>query len=94
MAKIHGNYCGPNWTAGKARPASDIDKLPYVAPTDALDEACMNHDRDCSQGGCSAKGDRALRNAAFLVAMTNPSLRSTALVIAATMGFTSTQRKR
>jgi hypothetical protein len=29
-----------------------------------------------------------------MVAMTNPSLRSTALVIAATMGFTSTQRKR
>lgn len=94
MARIHGNYCGPNWTAGKARPAKDIDRLPYVAPTDALDRACMNHDRDCSKGGCSAKGDRKLRDAALMVAVTTPHLRSVALVIAAAMGATEKTRTR
>jgi hypothetical protein len=94
MVKVWGNYCGPNWTAGKNAPASSIDSLPYVAPTDDLDAACMAHDRDCSKGGCSAKGDTRLRNAALRIAILSPSLREPALLIAAAMTATAPTRKR
>lgn len=94
MVKIWGNYCGPNWTAGKARPAKDIDKLPYVAPTDKLDAACMQHDRTCSKGGCSRAGDRKLRNTALLLAATSPSVREPALLIAAAMIAAEPTRSR
>lgn len=94
LVKIHGNYCGPNWTAGQAKPASEIDRLPYVAPVDALDKACLNHDRDCSKGGCSTKGDTRLRNAALLVALTRPDLRNVALLVAAGMTATAPTRSR
>lgn len=94
MVKIHGNYCGPNWTAGQAKPASMIDSLPYVAPVDALDAACLEHDRDCAKGGCSAKGDRQLARKALGIALVNPSLRPLALVVAATISAASTRRER
>lgn len=94
MVKIHGNYCGPNWTAGLARPASDIKKLPYVAPTDALDAACRQHDLACSEGGCSSKADTRLRNSALLIALTQPRLREVALLVAAGMTVAAPTRKR
>ena len=94
MVKIHGNYCGPNWTAGQPKPASMIDSLPYVAPRDALDAACLQHDRDCSKGGCSAKGDTQLRNKALRIALTNPTLRPVALLVAASMSVTAPRRDR
>jgi hypothetical protein len=90
--KVWGNYCGPNWTAGQPRPAKDIDLLPYVAPTDALDQACMAHDRACSKGGCTRKADRSLRDTALLVALTNPSLREPAIIIAAAMSVAEKTR--
>lgn len=85
MVRIHGNYCGPNWTSGQAKPASMIDQLPYVKPVDALDAACRQHDISCSKGGCTAKGDRVLRNKALGVALVNPRLREKALLIAVAM---------
>lgn len=94
MVRIHGNYCGPNWTAGQPRPAKDIDKLPFVPPTDKLDAACMQHDRTCSKGGCSRAGDRKLRNTALLLAATSPSLREPALLIAAAMIAAEPTRSR
>ena len=94
MVKVWGNYCGPNWTAGQARPAKDIDKLPFVKPTDRLDQACLEHDRTCSKGGCSRAGDRKLRNTALLLAATSPSLREPALLIAASMLVAEKTRTR
>ena len=93
LVKIHGNYCGPNWTAGQRKPASLIDALPYVAPTDALDAACLEHDRSC-KNGCSSKGDLKLRNAALMVAVQNPKLRPVALAIAASMQVASRGRSQ
>lgn len=94
MVRIHGKYCGPNWTAGRAIPASEINSVPYVAPTDRLDAACLAHDRDCADGGCSSTGDRRLRNAALMVALTNPLLRQKALLVAAAMTATAPRRER
>lgn len=92
MAKLHGNYCGPNWTAGQSKPASMIDDLPYVAPTDALDAACLRHDRSC-KNGCTAQGDSKLRNAALAIALTNPRLRNVALIVAAGMTVAAPTRR-
>ena len=93
MVKVHGNYCGPNWTAGQNKPASMIDDLPYVAPIDRLDAGCLVHDREC-KNGCTAKADRKLRNVALSVAATNPRLRPIALFVALGMeGAARTRRK-
>lgn len=94
--KIHGNYCGPNWTHGRPVPASDYDKYPEVRPIDRLDAACQAHDKDCSHGGCSQKGDLALRDVALAVAITSPDiqLRATAALIAAAMEATAPTRRR
>lgn len=85
MVKIHGRYCGPDWTHGRSIPAEDYDLYPEVTPIDRLDRACQAHDKDCSKGGCSKKGDSRLIRQALLVAGTtlNPQLRTTALLVAA-----------
>ena len=94
--KIYGQYCGPNWTHGRNIPASDYDKYPEVRPIDRLDTACQAHDKDCSQGGCSRKGDLALRDVALAVAVSSPDMqtRATAALIAAAMEATATTRRR
>lgn len=62
--KIHGKWCGPNWTGGRKLSAEEYAKRGYSwnAPcTDALDCACRAHDKACSHPkGCSKKADTAL----------------------------------
>ena len=66
--RIHGNWCGPNWTGGKKLSAEDYAARGYSwdAPcTDALDCACRDHDRACShRKGCSKRADTKLIKAA------------------------------
>ena len=68
LVKIHGNWCGPNWTGGRKLDAEEYAKRGYSwesACTDALDCACRDHDRACSHPkGCSKKSDSALIKAA------------------------------
>lgn len=66
MAKIHGQWCGPNWTQGKNQSAG-APGVNFNAPcNDALDCACRAHDKDCSHAdGCSSKADRKLVLAAL-----------------------------
>lgn len=61
MVRIHGQWCGPNWTQGKAQPAN-APGVDFSAPCDdALDCACRKHDKDCAHPlGCSRKGDEDL----------------------------------
>jgi hypothetical protein len=92
--KIHGNYCGGGWTRGRNIPERKMHTVPYVAPIDALDRACMAHDEDCSRGGCSARGDRRLRNQALTIAARGGDNASVALLIAAAMTLTERTRKR
>ena len=94
--KIHGNYCGPNWTHGLNVPAFEYDLYSEVAPIDALDRACQAHDKDCSQGGCSRRGDTALRNASLAVAVTSSDaqLRAIATSIAIAMQIVKDKRSR
>ena len=66
MVKIHGQWCGPNWTQGKSQPAN-APNVNFNAPCDdALDCACRSHDKDCaSPKGCSSKADRKVVSAAL-----------------------------
>ena len=66
MVRIHGQWCGPNWTQGKSQPANSPN-VNFNAPCDdALDCACRSHDKDCSHSkGCSSKADRKLVAAAL-----------------------------
>lgn len=65
MVKIHGNYCGPNWTSGTKLSAQDYleSGRRWIKPTDWLDKLCMAHDRSCGEAGdkgCSAAADQKL----------------------------------
>ena len=68
LVKIHGNWCGPNWTGGRKLSAEDYAKRGYswdASCTDALDCACRAHDRACSNPkGCSKAADTKLINGA------------------------------
>jgi len=46
MVKFHGNYCGPNWSAGLAQPSVVSD----VPATDEFDETCRQHDAAYATG--------------------------------------------
>lgn len=75
---------------------ADYYTVPEVQPIDRLDAACQAHDKDCSQGGCSSKGDLALRDVALAVAVTSPDVRTrtTAALIAAAMTAVAPTRSR
>ena len=102
MVRIHGNWCGPNWTAGRK-----IDALAYKKAggdfsepcIDALDCACRQHDNDCAHPlGCSRRGDTALIKAALKVSanpvnrILRPDLANKAALIAA--GITAARSRR
>jgi RHS repeat-associated protein len=47
LKKIHGNWCGPNWTGGKEEPFIPSNDTPgyYAPPIDYVDIPCSNHDK-------------------------------------------------
>lgn len=92
MVKIHGNYCGPNWTGGKPLPSSSKKVDWTVKPIDVLDTACRNHDLACSKGGCSAADDRRLARKATMIGIFNPRLAPIARAIAVGMWTASLTR--
>ena len=65
MVRIHGNWCGPNWTAGKVMAAEDLKKSQRrVKCIDKLDCACRKHDISIKDQGPTKKSDQALQNSA------------------------------
>ena len=60
MVKIHGNWCGPNWTGGQHVAAEDYQGDWNGPVTTPLDACCRSHDLDCSKDGCSSAGDGRL----------------------------------
>lgn len=45
MVRYHGNWCGPNWTAGQDKPSSELTDADRNVPAiDALDQICKDHD--------------------------------------------------
>ncbi len=88
MVAIHGRWCGPNWTDGRAISARDY-KLQggdfKSSCVDALDCACREHDRGCAgKRGCTRKADSILIAKATWVGLTTPDpiLRAKAQLVA------------
>jgi hypothetical protein len=87
MVRIHGNWCGPDWTAGQVKPAKDMIPSDYlVRCVDRLDCACKVHDIDVFERGGRTRGsDVRLSNLALRLYLDprNPrSLRMTARFVA------------
>jgi len=101
MVRIHGQWCGPNWTQGKKQPAN-APGVDFTAPCDdALDCACRQHDRSCSNSmGCSKRSDGILVAKALRVAsnpiniLFRPQLVTKAEAIAVGITAASLTRKR
>ena len=91
--KIHGHYCGSNWTRGKNHPEAKMFQLDFVKPIDELDRACMLHDEDIATNGTSKSSDLLLAKRASMIALTNPRLRGIALSVAAGMRVAAEFRK-
>ena len=95
MVAIHGNWCGPNWTGGRALAASDPRVDWSVPAIDALDAACKVHDKDCAHSlGCSAKADRILSSKALFFAIFNPTMAPIANAVSAGILIASLGRDR
>ena len=95
--KIHGLYCGPNWTSGKVLAAQDaVDSDWSVQPIDDLDAACKVHDFQCGKvgpEGCSKADDLALVSKAMAASKTGtPWKRAKALAVASAIKAASLTR--
>jgi RHS repeat-associated protein len=44
LVKVHGNWCGPDWTGGRTHPYVPVSPKYYKEPIDKLDAACETHD--------------------------------------------------
>jgi len=102
MVKIHGNWCGPNWTGGKNVSASKYRGSWSARALDSLDRACRAHDKACASRGklgcCSRDDDKlivsALKTAANPInILFKPSLVVTAAAVAAGMEIASLTRR-
>jgi len=92
LVKIHGNWCGPNWTGGQTLSANDPRVDWSVKSLSKLDQACKVHDRACADGGCSAADDRRLARKATMIGIFNPRLAPVARAIALAMWTASLTR--
>ena len=91
MVKIHGNWCGPNWTAGRKISARDYKLAGGTFKSKCLDQldcACRSHDKGCSRkSGCNYEDDTKLMRAADKILanplnfFTNPVMYAKAQVI-------------
>ena len=98
IVKIHGNWCGPDWTAGQKKPAKDLTLRDRDVPClDKLDCACKVHDIDVYERGGRTRGsDTRLSNVAIRIAydFRQPrSLRRVALLVAYGMLLGRSSRK-
>ena len=66
LVKIHGRWCGPNWTGGRKLSAAQYAKRGYdwnSSCSDPLDCACRDHDFSCKTGCTKAADTRLIRRA-------------------------------
>ena len=102
LAKIHGNWCGPNWTGGKNVAASEYRGDWNGPAVSKLDEACRLHDKECaSRGdkGCCSKDDAKLVRTALKESLNpinilfRPGYAATAAAVANGINLASLTRK-
>ena len=104
MVRIHGRWCGPNWTNGKVQTAREYKLKGGTFKTpcdDELDCACRAHDKACSgKQGCTSRADRTLMKSAQnildnpLNLILNPMMYGKARVVRDGMALASLTRGR
>jgi len=102
MVRLHGKWCGPNWTANQIKPAKDATKRDRkVRCNDALDCACKQHDLDIADlGEPTFNSDtRLMRKAQAIInnplyAITNPRMYAAAFVVRDSMNLVRWTRAR
>jgi hypothetical protein len=62
MVRFHGNYCGPNWSAGKAQASVVSD----VVAVDEFDQTCKEHDAAYAIGANLRQADLKFARQNFL----------------------------
>lgn len=60
--RYHGNYCGPNWSAGENQ---ESVRDPSVPAVDELDACCLEHDGEYYDGGDLVEADFAFAECAI-----------------------------
>ena len=102
LVKIHGNWCGPNWTGGKNVQASEYTGSWNYPAISKLDKACRTHDKECaSRGnkGCCARDDAKLVRTALKESLNpiniifRPAYAATAAAVANGINLASLTRK-
>lgn len=66
LFKVHGNWCGPDWTGGQVGSYSPYRVSSYKDPIDSLDQSCKKHDicyYECRQDNPC---DKSARGQCFL----------------------------
>jgi hypothetical protein len=102
MVRIHGQWCGPNWTAGQVKEAKDATKADRkVGCIDKLDCACKQHDLDIADSGSPsfASDTRLMKEAMKIIAnplyaWTNPTMYAKAFLIRDSMSLVRWTRGR
>jgi hypothetical protein len=95
LVKIHGNWCGPNWTGGRKLTAKQYDERgldwngPVISP---LDAACRSHDFESRSGETSKSADTRLIRAAEKRIL--PWLKQLKLELEELNPFTSNSRRK
>lgn len=59
--KVHGNWCGPDWTGGLSEQYTPAHDSSYKNPIDYVDQVCMHHDKcyyKCRKKNQCDAGDR------------------------------------
>lgn len=68
LARVHGYWCGPNWTGGFGRPWNELtpyEKMRARNPVGQLDQACKQHDRCYGKCGKDYPCDPKMRSLCF-----------------------------
>lgn len=105
MVKLHGRWCGPNWTNNRAIAARDylLQGGSFRSKcNDRLDCACRTHDKGCasSEKGCSFADDTKLMRSAQrilnnpLLMITNPRMYAAARIVRDSMSLVRWTRAR
>jgi hypothetical protein len=101
LVRIHGNWCGPNWTAGQKIPAEALKAKDRRFPCDdKLDCACRQYDISIKDNGPSFKSDQALQDAAQKILnnpinlIVNPIMYGNARVIRDSMSIVKYLRRK
>lgn len=83
--RYHGNWGGPNWTAGQAKPTSELTEADRAVPAiDDFDQTCKDHDIDLHDATTAEEVQAA--NKRFIERAASQGFKGTAAAILVALG--------